>query len=108
MKEENTYPLSHANIIEILGVQKLPIEKRTALVDAVIDLVDARVRNRVLEALSEKEREHFISLLEGGDEDVIADFLEDNNLDLLKFSEEEVQKAKEELVDFTQKVEEEI
>jgi hypothetical protein len=28
MKEENTYPLSHANIIEILGVQKLPIEKR--------------------------------------------------------------------------------
>lgn len=108
MKEENTYPLSHANIIEILGVQTLPIEKRTALVDAVIDLVDARVRNRVLEALTEKEREHFITLLESEDEDVLANFLDDNNIDLLKLSEEEVQKAKEELVDFTEKVEEEI
>jgi hypothetical protein len=108
MKDEELSPLSHANIIAILGVQNLAPEKRAAIVEAVIDLVDARVRNRVIEGLTEGARERFLTLLEKDDTEALDDFFDDHDIDLFALTTVEVEKAKEELVAFTEKAQEEL
>jgi len=108
MKEDELSPLAHANIIAILGIQTLPLEKRTALVEAVVDLVDVRVRNRVIESLTESARMRFLDLLEKQDAEALDDFFEDHDIDLFALTTQEVEKAKEELVEFTEKAKEEL
>jgi len=92
-------PFTHANIIKILGVETLPLQERIELVETVADLVDTRLRNRILESLDEPAQKELVDLLEREESDGVKVFFETHNIDMLALMEEEVEKVKHELHD---------
>jgi hypothetical protein len=92
--------LAHVNIIEMLGVESLPIEKRQEIVMSALELVETRTLNRVLSMLDETSQDGFERLLhELEDTEKVAAFLQTHGIDYMKISEEEVEKIKEELLE---------
>jgi hypothetical protein len=92
--------LSHVNIIEMLGIQSLPIEKRQEIVMSALELVETRTLNRVLAVLDQTSREGFERLLhDPEDTDKIATFLRTHGIDYWKITEEEIEKVKQELLE---------
>ena len=90
--------LTHANIIELLGVESLPLEKRHEIVESVAELVEARVRNRILESLDESKQSELNPILRTGDSEALGKFLVDNGINYLQLMEEETERVKQELL----------
>lgn len=90
--------LLEANIIEELGLESLPEERKIAIVQMMTDLVQKRVMLRIMEILSEAEKDEFEKLLkekgEGAPE--AAEFLKEKIPNLDEIVKEEIIKVKEE------------
>jgi len=92
-------PLTHANIIHLLGIESLSLDKRKEIVTSALELAEARVLDRAMKELSGKQQKAFAAALEAEDPDAVSAFLEKNKIDLLAFLEEEVEKIKHELLE---------
>lgn len=90
-------PIDEQNLINILGIQSLPDEKKLKLIDDVTDLVQRRLLLRVLNSLPDKKRKEFEDLLDTENQDAINIFFEQNAPDLPNWLIEEIGKIKQEL-----------
>jgi hypothetical protein len=89
------------NIIAILGIQNLPDEQKLRIVDKVSELVQKRLLTRLLGALSDKDQETFMQLLNSQEQEPLDDFLNSHVPDFPAWLEEEVNKIKLELADWS-------
>lgn len=92
-------PLTHANIIQLLAIESLPLDERKEIVTVATDLVETRTFNKVMIQLGDEQKEQFAEVLEKEDVDAVGEFLEKNNIDLMAITEKEVEKVKQELLD---------
>jgi hypothetical protein len=93
-------PLAHVNIIEMLGIQSLPLDQRQEIVMSAVELVETRSLNRILEMMDQTSREGFERLLHDTDDIIpITTFLQTHGIDYIKITEEEVEKVKQELLE---------
>lgn len=92
-------PLTHANIIELLGIASLPLDERKEIVMKAIELVETRTFNQVMDQLEEGEQERLSEALDAEDHDTITELLETAGVDLLALTEEEVERVKHELLE---------
>jgi len=63
--------LLNINLVEELGLDKLPEEKKTALVNQMAEVVEGRINIEVLSVLSEDEKKELDSVLDS-DGDLLA------------------------------------
>lgn len=85
------------NVLEILGVDKLPKARQTQLLSEIIVILQDRMILRVVQSIPEEKRDEFYALVDTADDDKITKFIEqyiDNLEELIK---EEAVKLKEEL-----------
>ncbi len=98
----NMIPLSHANIIDLLGLAPLPLDERQEIVESAAELVEMRTMNRVLGALEDVQKLALLSALEEEDSVAVADIFSKNQIDIVAIVEDEVEKGKQELVETKQ------
>jgi hypothetical protein len=96
--------LTHANIIQLLEIESLPLDERKEIIASAVDLVEARALNRVTELLSESDQESLTKHLEEDDSDAVSELLSQNKINLVSIIEEEVEKVKEELLEVKKSV----
>ncbi|HXF44102.1 MAG TPA: DUF5663 domain-containing protein [Candidatus Paceibacterota bacterium] len=94
----NKLPLTHANIVKLLGLESLPLDERKEILESASELVETRTFNRVMEVLPEAKRAEFSAMLESQNKEKLPDFFNQNNIDLVAITEEEVEKVKQELL----------
>ncbi|PIS41792.1 MAG: hypothetical protein COT25_01195 [Candidatus Kerfeldbacteria bacterium CG08_land_8_20_14_0_20_42_7] len=87
------------NIIELLGLENLPEEKKKALLDQMSSVVQSRIARRVDALLSEEQKEHFNKMVaDGADENAINAYLSKQVPKFDEIATEEILKFKEEMV----------
>jgi ElaB/YqjD/DUF883 family membrane-anchored ribosome-binding protein len=93
--------LLESNIIEELGLESLPEERKIAIVQMMTDLVQKRVMLRIMEVLSETEKDEFEKILKEKGEDApeASEFLKEKIQNLDEIVREEVIKVKEEALE---------
>lgn len=96
--------LSHTNIIHLLGIESLPLDERKEIVESAVELVESRTLNRVVEMLDRAKQQELTKHLEAEDSDVVSEFLNQNQIDLVAVTEEEAEKVKQELLEVKKSV----
>lgn len=68
----DTKDLLETNMLDVLGLMKLPEPRKTELLTRMTEVIQDRISDRVLESLSAEDRSAFDQLLEhgAGEEDV--------------------------------------
>lgn len=92
--------LLEENIIKLLGLESLPIEKKTALLEQMTNLLQKRLFARLIESLPDEKKKEFLSLAESTNETAKENFIKENFPNLSEIMAEEIVKLKEELKDF--------
>lgn len=88
--------LKEKNIIEVLGLESLPLETQEKIVSTAVEVVDMRCLDRILGKLDDQEKESLIELLEKKNEENVSDFFRQKNINIPEIIEEEIQRFKEE------------
>ena len=92
--------LLEANIIEALGLEALPEERKIQIVQMATDLVQKRLMLRVMEQLTEEEKDEFEKVLGGKDIDLAAaEFIKNKVPNFDEMVQEEIIKVKQELIE---------
>jgi len=91
-------PLTHVNIIKLLGIESLPIDQRQEIVMSAVELVETRAMNKALKTLGNDKKEEFSKILETQDSEALEKFFQENNINYMAIIEEEVGKIKQELL----------
>lgn len=89
-----------ANIIEMLGLESLSEERKIQMVEMMTNLVQKRLMIRILEQLSEEEKDEFEKIL--GDKDVdlkTVEFIKKRIPNFDEIIKEEIIKVKKELIE---------
>lgn len=95
-------PLDEQNIINILGIEALPDERKIAIIERVSELVQKRLFVRLLDFLNASDKEELTRFLDSGDQKGLGDFLQEKVPNFADWIEEEVRKIKKELADFAE------
>ncbi len=90
-----------ANIIEVLGLEALPDERKIKMVQQMANLVQKRLMLRIMEQLTEEEKDEFEKILEGEDniDLAVAEFIQNKVPNFDEMVKEEIVKVKKELVE---------
>lgn len=89
-----------ANIIEMLGLESLPDERKIQTVEMMTNLVQKRLMLRILNQLSEEEKDEFEKVLGGKDVDLAAvEFIKTKIPNFDAIIKEEIIKVKQELIE---------
>ena len=96
--------LANANIIHLLGIESLPLDERKEITESAVELVEARTLNRIAGMLDETKQQELIGHLEAENSDAVSEFLNQNQIDLIAITEEEVEKVKQELLEVKKSV----
>ena len=96
--------LLSTNIIEALGIESLPDDKKANLLASMIDLVQKRVTFRLIEGLSESELGEFGVIAESKDSGTLASFAEKHGKNLEEIIKGETAKLKGELIERAKKI----
>lgn len=96
--------LLSANIIEALGVENLPDDKKANLLASMIDLVQKRVTLRLIEGLPESELAEFGKLADSKDSEALASFAEKHGKNFEEIIKEETAKLKGELIERAKRI----
>ena len=91
--------LLSVNIIEALGVESLPDDKKADLLASMIDLVQKRVLIRLVEGRSEAELAELGAALDKKDSDQLAAFAAKSGKNLEDVMKEEIAKLKGQLIE---------
>lgn len=97
----NNNTILEQNIIAELGLESLPEEQKISLLENMATLVQKRVMLRIMEILSEAEKDQFEKFLEEKGEDApeIAEFLREKIPNLDEVVKEEIIKLKKEVLE---------
>jgi len=90
-------------IIARLNLDYLPEEDRIKLLDSMAEVISQRVFLKVLETLPKDKSEQLAKLLDAGDDDQVADFMEKNVIDFLTILQMEIDAVSEGLIKASQK-----
>lgn len=90
------------NIIAILGIQNLPDEQKVGIVEKVSELVQKRLLARILESLPPADKEEFMSVLQGQDQQPLNAFMDARVPNFLEWLQEEVRQVKNELKEWSE------
>lgn len=96
--------LLETNIIEALGIESLPDDKKAKLVASMIDLVQKRIVVRILEGLSGDEAKKFVEIAESRDSVKLAAWAGERGLSMEEITKEEVLKLKSEMIERAEKI----
>ncbi len=89
-----------ANIIEALGLESLPDEQKIKMVEMMSTIVQKRLMLRVMEQLSEPEKDAFEKVLGGKDADLAAaEFIKNKVPNFDEMVQEEIIKIKQEMIE---------
>lgn len=89
-----------ANIIEALGLESLPDEQKIKMVEMMSTIVQKRLMLRVMEQLSEPEKDAFEKVLGGKDADLAAaEFIKNKVSNFDEMVQEEIIKIKQEMIE---------
>lgn len=89
--------LLHQNILQMLGLSDLPVERQQAILDMMTDLVEKRIVVRIMADMNESEKERADDVLTNGTDDEKTQFLL-GVADIKNIIADEVMNAKEELL----------
>ena len=70
------------DILELMGAQNMPEEKKKELYTKIIDTIQNRVITRIADELSEPDLQQWKKLAEEGNKDKMEEFLKSKNIDL--------------------------
>ena len=96
-------PLDQQNIINILGIQSLPDDRKSELVDKMSELVQKRLLVKVLDSLTQSQRDEFEQILNENDDDKFNEFVSKNIPQMAQWLNEEVNQLKQELTELKSK-----
>jgi hypothetical protein len=91
--------LDQQSIINILGIQSLPDERKVEILEQASDLIQKRILVRVMESLDDSKRKEFETLLESPEQTKLDEFLATNVPDFTVWMMEEVNRLKQEMAD---------
>lgn len=97
--------ITDESIINILGIQTLPDERKIEIVKQATDLVQQRLLIRVMRSLEDSKRVEFESLMQAPDQAKLEAFLAANVPDFNAWMAEEVSRIKQELANLAGKIE---
>tara|TARA_Y100000310_G_scaffold26610_1_gene25394 strand:- start:792 stop:1097 length:306 start_codon:yes stop_codon:yes gene_type:complete len=97
-------PLTHANMISLLGIEELPLDQRKEIVETALELVEMRTMSKVLDAIGKDKANQFAEVMESKNDATVSDFLKENNIDILAIMEGEVEAVKRELLGIAQEI----
>ena len=87
-----------ANLIKLLGLELLPLEEKTKILQQTSELVQKRLMVRLLQELTEKEQEEFLNLVNANGQDGKKEqFMSQHFPQINQMMDEEINKVKEEL-----------
>ena len=89
--------MENQNLIEALGLQNLPIEAKTQIVQDVSQVLEMRSLERAYESLSEEQQSELDTLLDSGEDQKIVEFLQTNIPNMKDIYMQEFVKVKAEL-----------
>jgi hypothetical protein len=90
-------------IISRLNLDYLPEEDRIKLLDSMAEVISQRVLLKVLETLPKEKSEELAKLLDTGEDDGVAEFMENNVSDFLTILQSEIDAVSDGLVKAVQK-----
>ncbi len=85
------------NIISLLGLQALPDAQKLAMLDKMSDLAQKRITARVLELLSDEDKQAFIDSASDENGTQAMEILKNKNIDLSAITREEIIGLKEDM-----------
>lgn len=89
-----------ANIIEALGLEALPDEQKIKMVEMMSTVVQKRLMLRIMDQLSETDKDEFEKILGGKDADLAAaEFIKNKVPNFDEMVQEEVIKIKQEMIE---------
>ena len=89
-----------ANIIEALGLEPLPDEQKIKMVEMMSTVVQKRLMLRIMEQLSETDKDEFEKILGGEDADLAAaEFIKNRVPNFDEMIQEEIIKIKQEMIE---------
>jgi hypothetical protein len=101
----DTQQLLQANVIDEMGLQSLPPDRKQALLDKMTQTIHGRVLDRVLDTLSAEQRQQFEALLASdASPEKLDEFLKQNVTEYEKMAMEELLKFKQEMIADAQEV----
>jgi len=98
------FQLDDQSIIDILGIQALPDERKAELVDKTTELVQKRLLVKIFDVLPEGKRDEFEQALDSEDPAKINDFLAENVPNLQDLVKEEVNSIKQQFTELASSI----
>lgn len=89
--------MENQNLIQALGLENLPIEAKTQIVQDVSQVLEMRTLERAYESLTEEQQAALDTLLDSGEDQKIIEFLQTNISNMQELYLEEFTKVKAEL-----------
>ncbi len=89
--------LLNANIIQLLGLEALPDDRKAAILDQTSDLIQRRIMLRVMDELKDEDKDKMLEIEK--DSESLANFMADKVPNLEKITQEVVLEVKKELFD---------
>jgi len=86
------------DIFELLGLKDIPEEQKEELMTKIIEGVESRVVLRIDDLLEDADRDNFGKILDQGDDQAIADFLQTKNINVGQLAAEEALLMKNEIL----------
>lgn len=87
--DEEMQQILDNDLLELMGAQNMPQEKKQALYQKMAETVQDRVIARIDDQLSESEREEWLKVIDSDDQAKMAEFLKSKNIDVAKMIVEE-------------------
>lgn len=84
------------NLVEILGLEDLPIEGQVEIIDKSVDVIEKRCLNTILDSLDEKGKKQFATVLDKKEPGEVAEFFKEKNINMKEILEKEVVRFKKE------------
>jgi succinate dehydrogenase flavin-adding protein (antitoxin of CptAB toxin-antitoxin module) len=91
--------MENQNIIEALGLQNLPIEAKTQIVQDVSQVLEMRSLERAYQSLSEDQQSELDTILDNGEDEKLISFLQEKVPNMKEIYMEEFTKVKAELAE---------
>jgi hypothetical protein len=95
MSKKTQKEIMEENIIELLGLQALPYEKKTRLLEQMSNLIQQRIMLRIMDQLKDEDKDKMAEIEK--DFEKIANFLAEKVPNLEDIIKDEVLKVKKEL-----------
>jgi hypothetical protein len=92
-----TKEILNQNIIKLLGIEALPEERKAVLLESVSNLIQKRIMLRVMDKLKDEDKEEMIKI--ENNEEKAAEFIASKVPNLEQIMQEEVIKAKADLLE---------